>query len=62
MILRLWTTCVDPSQMSDYQRFEIEHSLPMFRRPAGFSACFFSGLSPDEARGRWRHVVRIAPD
>ena len=36
MILRLWTTCADPSRMSEYQRFEIEHSLSMFRQPAGF--------------------------
>lgn len=41
MLLRIWRTGVDPKRWSEYQRFEREHSLPMFRAQPGCCGVLF---------------------
>jgi heme-degrading monooxygenase HmoA len=41
MIVRIWRTQVDSSRMPEYESFEREHSLPMFRKQAGFLGVLF---------------------
>jgi hypothetical protein len=41
MLLRIWHTGVDPQRWSEYARFELEHSLPMFRQQHGCRGVLF---------------------
>lgn len=41
MIIRIWRTAVDPGRRDEYREFEEQHSLPMFRRQAGFLGVLF---------------------
>ena len=41
MIVRIWRTQLDNSRMNEFERFERERSLPMFRQQEGFLGVIF---------------------
>lgn len=41
MIVRIWRVQVDSSRIAEYESFERERSLPMFRRQQGFLGVLF---------------------
>jgi len=42
VIVRIWRTGLDEMRADEYERFAREHSLPMFRRRAGFRGVLFA--------------------
>ena len=42
MIVRIWTTRVEPTRVDEYRSFAIERSLPMFREQDGFLGVMFT--------------------
>lgn len=42
MIVRLWTTGVDPDRVDEYRAFATERSLQMFRSQGGFLGVLFT--------------------
>ena len=41
MIARIWRTGVDPERIDEYERFERDESIPMFRQQPGFLGVLF---------------------
>jgi len=41
MLLRIWRTGVDPARWPEYEHFEQEYSLPMFRQQPGCLGVLF---------------------
>lgn len=41
MLIRIWNTGVDPKRLSEYEEFEQQQSLPMFRAQKGCLGIWF---------------------
>lgn len=60
MIIRLWRTRVVPTRMGEYERFEQELSLPMFRQQAGFLGVLFLRTKKDcAALSMWEDMRAV---
>jgi heme-degrading monooxygenase HmoA len=42
VILRIWSTRIDPTRIHDYERFALDISLPMFKAHSGFLGVLFA--------------------
>jgi heme-degrading monooxygenase HmoA len=49
MVARIWRTGVKPERFEEYERFERERSLPMFREQRGFVGVLFMREKADRA-------------
>ena len=49
MLVRIWRTGVDAARLAEYERFEREHSLPMFRAQRGLVGVLFLREAEDRA-------------
>lgn len=61
MILRIWRTKVNIERIQEYERFEMEHSLPMFRRQHGLMGVLFlrEGADHSAALTLWENLESI---
>lgn len=60
MLARIWRTRIDPTRTAEYERFERERSLAMFRRQEGLLGVLF--LRTEEERGAlslWRSRASV---
>jgi len=49
MLVRIWRTGVDVDRLAEYEKFEREHSLPMFREQRGLVGVLFLREADDRA-------------
>ncbi|MFN8377019.1 MAG: antibiotic biosynthesis monooxygenase [Anaerolineae bacterium] len=60
MIVRIWRTEVNPSRMAEFEEFERQHSMPMFRHQSGCLGVFFVRTPHDCAViSLWRDMASV---